>query len=80
MNSYDSILNELLRSIKERDGKKFKGLAATHKPLTEEGMLREGICQILAGETFWFRWSILIHHPKLILPYLIRIRSKKETK
>ena len=76
MISYDDILDKLLRAIEKRDGEKFKGLAATHRPLTEVGMLREGICQILAKETFWFRWNTLIHHPKLILPYLIRIRTK----
>lgn len=81
MNSYEVILNELIRSIKERDGEKFnEELGVEHRSLTLEGMVREGICQILANENFWFRWNTLIHHPKLIVPYLFRIKPKKESK
>lgn len=74
MNKYSSILDELLRSIEKRRGEKPTELANRYKSATEEGMCREGICQILVGETWKVRWKIFCLYPELVIPYFNRIR------
>ena len=78
MKTYADILDSLLRSIEERDGQEPASIADKHKFTIGEGMCREGICQILAAEPRWIRWKTLFHYPRLILPYLIRIRRTRK--
>ena len=78
MKTYEDILDSLLRSIEKRDGREPTLVAANHKFATQEGMCREGICQVLAAEPRWIRWKTLLRYPQLILPYLIRIRRTKK--
>lgn len=80
MKTYADILDHLLHSIEKRDGRKTTEVADQYKSPTNEGMCREGICQILADEKRSVRYTMLFRFPNLIVPYLFRIRqrSKKE--
>jgi len=78
MNTYSDILDQLLRSIEKRDGRKPTEVAEKYEHVTNEGVCREGICQILADEKWSARWLILLRFPKVIVPYLFRVRRPKK--
>ncbi len=71
---YKTILDDMLRSIEQRDGLMPQSVASLHKEAVEEGMCREGILQILASERFSRRVRFLWLYPELIVPYLCRIK------
>mgnify|MGYP001565440961 FL=1 len=72
------MLDILLRVIEKRDGRKPTAVADKYKPPTNEGMYREGICQILADEKWSVRYTMLFRFPCLIVPYLFRVRQPKK--
>ncbi len=76
LKTYADMLDRLLRSIEKRDGRKPIAVADKYKSLTDEGMCREGTCQILADEKWSIRYSMLIRFPYLIFPYLFRVRKR----
>lgn len=78
MKKYADILDLLLRSIEKRDGRKPTEVADKYKSPTNEGMCREGVCQILADEPRSVRYPMLLRFPYLIVPYLFRIRRPKK--
>ena len=78
MKKYADILDRLLRSIEKRDGRKPDKVADEYKSPTNEGMCREGICQILADEPWNVRYIMLIRFPYLIIPYMFRVRRPKK--
>ncbi len=78
MKKYADILDRLLRSIEKRDGRKPTAVADEYKSPTNEGMCREGICQILADEKWSVRYLMLFRFPYLIIPYLFRVRRPKK--
>ena len=77
MKNYADILDRLLRSIEKRDGRNPQAIADKYKPPVNEGMCREGICQILADEKWSVRCLMLLRFPYLIIPYLFRVRRTK---
>lgn len=78
MKKYADILDRLLRSIEKRDSRKPTVVADQYKSPTNEGMCREGICQILADERWSVRYLMLLRFPYLIIPYLFRVRRTKK--
>ena len=78
MKKYADILDQLLRSIEKRDGRNPSVVADQYKVATENGMCREGICQILSDEPLGVRLKMFCLYPELIISYLCRIRRTKK--
>jgi hypothetical protein len=73
---YGLMVYELTESLRKRDGpEKMRILEGQLKAVVQEGMRRETVCQILAKETGRRRRLVLLFHPGLIVPYLMRVKK-----
>ena len=75
---YRQILEALLASVKRRFGQeRIEDLKVELVGPIREATDRELIVQLIAREKWWSRILLLSIYPKLVLPYLIRIRRSE---
>ena len=75
---YRQILEALLASVKRRFGQeRIEDLKVELVGPIREATDRQLIVQLIAREKWWSRIILLSIYPKLVLPYLIRIRRSE---
>jgi hypothetical protein len=78
MSQIKEILDLLLKTIRNRDGEaRVRQIQDYIKPQVMVAMNREIICQTVALERPWRRFRFFVLCPRLIVPYLMRIRKTR---
>lgn len=80
MPSHKLLLERLLALIKSRDGpERVQELEGKLRSAVDEAMSREILLQLLTTERWYRRWVYLLWYPSYLVPYLFRVRKKKDT-